>query len=55
MSPNPQRQPSIAQRVRDAMHPEADTPSFDPSACRASGCPCTGSVDLGSSGRFMCP
>jgi hypothetical protein len=54
MSPNPQRQPGIAQRVHAAMHPEADTPSFDPSACRASGCPCNGSIDLGSSGRFMC-
>lgn len=46
--------PSIGERVRAAMNPEAPDTSFDPTACRAAGCPCTGTVDLGSSGRYLC-
>jgi hypothetical protein len=55
-APTTPRRPSIAQRVHEAMHPADDghDDAFDPGACRASGCPCRGSVDLGSSGRFLC-
>jgi len=46
---------SIHSRVRKALSaPPVAEFSADPSACRAHGCPCQGTIDLGSSGRFYC-
>lgn len=45
----------ILQRVRQAMgHSDAVDEQRDPAACRAHGCPCRGTIDVGSTGRFVC-
>lgn len=46
--------PNAGDRVHGAMNHQAPDAAFDPMQCRAAGCPCTGTIDLGSSGRFLC-
>jgi hypothetical protein len=46
---------SIRARVHKALNPQPEAEfNADPGACRALGCPCRGTIDLGSSGRFYC-
>jgi len=50
---------TVFERTRDALGrgdraaQDAEAAS-DPSACRATGCPCRGTIDLGSGGRHTC-